>query len=154
MITFRLRSALALLLIVLALYLAFLPALDSPLTRALGNPALYAGPLGWFTGCAAQPTATPAAVTPEVIEQTAPPPTQIPSETPMEIPLTAEPFPLWHVVPETLYWRPDARTDEQGIFAVDIPLPEKPAAWRGTVLASTLAGDIGSATFELRVGER
>lgn len=150
----RALTALALLLIVLALYLAFLPALDSPFTRALGNPALYAGPLGWLTGCAAQPTATPAELTSEVIEQTAPPPTQIPSEIPMEIPLTAEPFPLRHVVPETLYWRPDARTDEKGIFAVDIPLPEKPAAWRGTVLASTLAGDIGSATFELRVGER
>ena len=44
-------TALAILLIFLAVTLPAVPALASDLTRALGDPALYAGPLGWMTGC-------------------------------------------------------------------------------------------------------
>jgi anti-sigma factor RsiW len=44
-------TALALLLIPLAVYLPFVPGTASDLTRALGNPVVYAGPVGWLTGC-------------------------------------------------------------------------------------------------------
>jgi hypothetical protein len=50
-------TALALLLIPLAIYLPFIPGATSDLTRALGNPAVYTGPLGWLTGCAREPSA-------------------------------------------------------------------------------------------------
>ncbi|HDQ70591.1 MAG TPA: hypothetical protein ENN19_00665 [Chloroflexi bacterium] len=52
-------TSLALLLIPLAVYLPFVPALSSDLTRSLGNSALYAGPVGWLTGCGmVEPVAT------------------------------------------------------------------------------------------------
>ncbi len=58
-------TALALLLIPLAIYLPFVPGAASGLTKTLGNPALYAGPAGWLTGCCPAPAATaePAAAT-------------------------------------------------------------------------------------------
>ena len=140
-------TALALCLIPLVMYLAFVPALASPLTRALGDPALYAGPVGWLTGCAAKaPIMAPTTETVQEAEVTVAPTLPAP-----EAPVTPEPFPLRQIFPETLYWNPEARTDAGGAFAWEIILPDKPAAWRGTVLASTLAGDIGAATFEVRV---
>jgi anti-sigma factor RsiW len=53
-------TLLGLLLIPLAVYLPFVPGLASPLTRTVGNPALYAGPVAWLTGCASMPAATQA----------------------------------------------------------------------------------------------
>ncbi len=150
-------TALALLLILLLMTLALIPDFDSPLTATLGDPALYAGPIGWLTGCAAKmPTAEP---TFEAVEQETRPPmatTEVPTEattmpTPVSTPM--EPFPLRQVVPETLYWNPDVLTGEDGAFSLEIALPEKSTAWRGTILASSLAGDIGATTFEIRVGE-
>lgn len=146
--------ALALLLIPLVMYLAFLPSFDSPLTHTLRDPALYAGPLGWFTGCAVKQ----ASPTPEVVKevQVAPAPTQVMTEeAPSGISMTStptspEPFPLRQVFPETLYWNPNALTDADGQFAFEVTLTDQSAAWRGTVLASTLDGAIGAATFELR----
>ncbi len=68
-------TLLGLLLIPLAVYLPFVPGLASPLTRTVGNPALYAGPVTWLTGCAAQ----------------APPPTQAPAAAATEAAKAAEP---------------------------------------------------------------
>ncbi|HNT75223.1 MAG TPA: MG2 domain-containing protein [Anaerolineae bacterium] len=47
-----LTTALALLLLVLAVLLPAFPRFASDFTRALGAPGLYAGPLGWLSGCA------------------------------------------------------------------------------------------------------
>ncbi|MBN1919789.1 MAG: zf-HC2 domain-containing protein [Anaerolineae bacterium] len=143
-------TALALLLIPLVMYLTFIPELASPLTTTLGDSTFYAGPLGWLTGCAASPTM-------EVKEvEVVPAPTQsmteeaLPGILATPTPVASEPFPLRQVFPETLYWNPNALTDENGQFSLEITLPDQLAAWRGIVLASTYAGDIGTATFELR----
>jgi hypothetical protein len=48
-------TLMGLLLIPLAVYLPFVPGLASDLTRGVGNPALYSGPIGWLTGCASAP---------------------------------------------------------------------------------------------------
>jgi anti-sigma factor RsiW len=108
-------TVMALLLIPLAIYLPFVPGAASGLTRALGNPAVYAGPVGWLTGCcpaAEAPTEEPELVVvtrivagEEVVvtvERTAAPPaeatdrpepTRAPAPT-QEIPLlTAAPAP-------------------------------------------------------------
>lgn len=146
-------TALALLLIPLVMYLAFIPGLASPLTHTLSNPALYAGPLGWLTGCAMQ-LASPTMEIKEV--EVSPAPTQaLVEEALTTVPATptlvaSEPFPLRQIFPETLYWNSDALTDANGQFVFEVALADQPAAWRGIVLASTLAGDIGTATFELR----
>jgi hypothetical protein len=109
-------TALAFLLVPLVIYLPFVPDLDSGLTQTLGNPTLYAGPVGWLTGCGVpaateEPVATapaeevevPAAPTeapppaestdePEVTEEP-PPPTAPPTSIPT-FPAPATPAPL------------------------------------------------------------
>lgn len=150
----RAAIALALLLVPLVMYLAFLPGFDSPLTHTLSDPTLYAGPLGWFTGCAAKQPSPTMEVVKEV--QVVPAPTQVMTEeapsgiSVISTPTSPEPFPLRQVFPETLYWNPNALTDADGQFAFEVTLTDQSAAWRGTVLASTLDGAIGATTFELR----
>ncbi len=156
-------TALALLLIPLVIYLPFVPGLASNLTRSLGNPALYAGPAGWLSGCApATMTPEQVKVTPETAvqatvaaEATAPVSTAAPpaTETPESVTILApvEPFPLRQVFPETLYWNPEALTDENGFLALDLPLADTVTTWRLTALASTQAGDLGFATYAIPV---
>jgi len=161
-------TALAILLIFLALTLPAVPALTSDLTRALGDPALYAGPLAWMSGCsvsappatsapAAKPTVVEKIVevekavekTVEVVVTPSPAPTAAPAITPLPIP--AEPYPLRHIFPETLYWAPEALTGADGALAFDLPLADTITTWRLTALASTRDGDLGAATYDLVV---
>jgi hypothetical protein len=177
-------TALALLLIPLAIATALLPGRSSELTPMLRHPGLYAGPMGWLTGCSA--SAPPEAVVereatespaeeesademaereaeegvikvPEVEEEREAPapatPTPLPTPSPAAtpLPLPAEPYPLRHIFPETLYWDPEARTDEDGVLAFDLPLADTITTWQLTALASTREGDLGAATAEIRV---
>jgi hypothetical protein len=91
---------------------------------------------------------TPSASTPLALEpgQELVLPTAPPTARP------AAPLPLLdQVAAETIYWVPEAITDGQGRLAVDVPLPEVPATWRMTVLASTRSGELGQATALLPV---
>jgi anti-sigma factor RsiW len=190
-------TALALLLIPLAVYLPFVPGAASDLTRALGNPVVYAGPVSWLTGCC--PQAAPQVIEKEVVvtevvekegeavvvtvevlaeptqepapTEMAPPEespgpaaelTLVPEPTPepdvppptpalTTVPLPAEPYPLRQVFPETLYWDPEAITSEDGTLALDLPLADSVTTWRLTALASTRAGDLGAATYDIVV---
>ncbi len=159
-------TGLALLLIPLVIYLPFVPGAASDLTRALGDPALYAGPVGWLTGCAAQPTPEAGEEPTEMPEEEAveeeaeeiaptAAPTQAPAATapslPTATPAAAEPFPLRQVFPETLYWNAEALTDEDGRLRLDIPMADTITTWRLTALASTREGEIGVATYDLAV---
>lgn len=163
-------TALAILLIFLALTLTAVPTLTSSLTRALGNPAVYAGPLAWISGCAA-PTSAPTTEAPatkepseveKIVEKTlevekpvetpatpSPAPTAVPEITPLPIP--AAPYPLRHIFPETLYWAPEALTGSDGVLAFDLPMADTITTWKLTALASTRDGDLGAATYDLVV---
>jgi uncharacterized protein YfaS (alpha-2-macroglobulin family) len=66
-------------------------------------------------------------------------------------PVPGEPFPLRQIFPETLYWNPQALTDENGFLALNLPLADTVTTWRLTALASTQAGDLGFATTEIVV---
>lgn len=149
--------ALALLLIPVVIYLALAPPTMSPLTRALGNPVVYAFPAGALTGCAMKPAtptqappveerreaafvATPSLPTP----QAAPRPEEgkaAPAERPR----------LRQYFPETLYWNPEALTDENGRLRLEVPLADSITTWRLTVLASTQRGELGATTYPIRV---
>lgn len=160
-------TVLAILLVFLAVTLPAVPALTSNLTRALGDPALYVGPLGWMAGCGVMYEA-PATDAPAVAEKTLEPeaiaptslppavaatPSPFPTATPMSTPLPvpAEPYPLRHIFPETLYWAPEALTGENGMLTFDLPLADTITTWRLTALASTRDGDLGAATYDLTV---
>jgi len=170
-------TALALLSIPLVIYLPFIPGLASDLTRQLGHPAIYAGPVGWLTGCTAAPatpeqvvvttivekegetiieevvvTATPAAAaTAEPEEEATEEPTE-PTTTPATpAPIPAEPFPLRQVFPETLYWSAESLTDEAGNLTLDLPLADQITTWRLTALASTQEGELGFAAYDVVV---
>jgi len=77
-------------------------------------------------------------------------PTGIPTATPMPTPEAPPPL-LGQFVPETIYWAPQAITDEKGHLEIEIPLPDAPATWRLTALASTRRGQLGAATAVLNV---
>ena len=153
-------TALGLLLIPLAIYLPFVPGLSSNLTRTLGHPALYAGPVGWLTGCGAMAPRTEAPPAEEVeslVEATVEMPTEAPAEEPAlaptatSAPAPTEPFPLRQVFPETLYWSAESLTDENGHLTLDLPLADSITSWRLTALASTREGELGVAIYDLVV---
>ncbi len=162
-------TALALLLAILAVTAPAVPGLRSDLAIAVGNPALYVGPLGWLSGCgvsmeapttaeteaAEEPTEAPLDAEPTWVLPTATPlSTPAPEATaPAEPTLPAEPYPLRHIFPETLYWDPDAKTDAQGQLLLDLPLADSLTTWQVTALASTLDGAIGAATLPLVVSQ-
>jgi hypothetical protein len=90
---------------------------------------------------AATPTspATPAAPAERPVR-----PTALPAPSP-EPPLPL----LGQVAAETIYWVPEVITDDRGRFVVEFPLPDVPATWRLSVLASTLDGALGEADLLL-----
>ena len=53
--------------------------------------------------------------------------------------------------PETLYWNPQAITDEGGFVELEIPMADSITTWRLSALASSQGGDLGSVTAGLRV---
>jgi hypothetical protein len=85
---------------------------------------------------------TPTSVTDEIETPAA---TAPPSEG-LATRLPAPPPPLLgQYVPETIYWMPEAITDASGRYSFEIPLPDTPATWRLSVVASTREGVLGSA---------
>jgi uncharacterized protein YfaS (alpha-2-macroglobulin family) len=63
----------------------------------------------------------------------------------------AAPPRLRQYFPETMYWLPDATTDQAGRLHLDIPLADSITTWRVTALASSQDGRLGSASGALRV---
>jgi 5-hydroxyisourate hydrolase-like protein (transthyretin family) len=53
--------------------------------------------------------------------------------------------------PETLYWNPEALTDEGGFVSLDIPMADSITTWRLTALASSQDGRLGFTTRGVRV---
>ncbi len=142
--------ALALLLIVLVIYMAQMPWTTSRLARTLGNPVVYAFPAGLLTGCA--PMAAP---TPPPAQEALPAPMSTPApaeaRSPGQVAAQAERPRLRQYFPETLYWNPQAITDENGRLQLQIPMADSITTWRLTALASTQRGELGAATYAIRV---
>jgi uncharacterized protein YfaS (alpha-2-macroglobulin family) len=63
----------------------------------------------------------------------------------------AEPPRLRQYFPETMYWNPEAVTDENGNLRLEIPMADSITTWRLTALASTQDGRLGATTLGLRV---
>jgi len=125
---------------------AVTPGVVSPFVRTLGDPALYAGPAGWLTGCAPAPTGAPAAketMAPavEAEKEMRPPGEAAPAEAPR----------LRQYFPETLYWNPEAVTDRDGFLALEVPLADSITTWRLSALASSQRGELGMSTLGIRV---
>ncbi len=53
--------------------------------------------------------------------------------------------------PETLLWRPEIITDEQGRIAIDVPLADSITDWRLTASAVTETGILGATNQKIRV---
>jgi anti-sigma factor RsiW len=53
--------------------------------------------------------------------------------------------------PETLYWNPEAVTDEQGHLVLPVPLADSITTWRLSALANSQDGRLGGATIPLGV---
>jgi hypothetical protein len=69
---------------------------------------------------------------------------------PVEIPLESLPI-IRERFPQTLYWNPEAVTDEAGRLAVSIPTGDAITTWRITALAVDRSGRLGSAVAPLVV---
>ena len=52
--------------------------------------------------------------------------------------------------PETLVWRPEVITDPSGHARIRFPMGDNITAWKMSVIASTVGGQIGVAEKELR----
>jgi hypothetical protein len=63
----------------------------------------------------------------------------------------AEPPRLRQFFPETLFWLPEAVTDEGGHASVEIPIADSITTWRLSALASSQDGRLGAATVGLPV---
>jgi CD109 antigen len=75
-------------------------------------------------------------------------PERAPSSTPVEKPLFTPK--LRKYFPETLVWRPEVITDENGHAKIHFPMGDNITAWKMSVIASTVGGQIGVAEKELR----
>ncbi|MFZ2486610.1 MAG: alpha-2-macroglobulin family protein [Anaerolineae bacterium] len=97
------------------------------------------------------PTPEPSA-TPELVITPTVTPTVTPTRTPPapEIPLEALPI-VRERFPQTLYWNPEAITDERGHLSVTIPTGDAITTWRVTALAVDRDGRLGSAVAPLTV---
>jgi hypothetical protein len=127
----------------------------SGLAAVMQSPAMaYAMPAGLLMGCASAPlpqgmpgfrAAAPAA------------PTTAPAAEAKEAGVAeaaeAAPAPprLRQYFPETLFWEPQAITDEAGRLSLEIPMADSITTWRLSAQASTALGELGGLTAGLRV---
>jgi uncharacterized protein YfaS (alpha-2-macroglobulin family) len=70
--------------------------------------------------------------------------------TPTPLPPEALPI-IRQRFPQTLYWNPEAITDETGRLRVPVPVGDTITTWRITALAVDRFGNLGSATAPLAV---
>ncbi|MBN1875329.1 MAG: zf-HC2 domain-containing protein [Anaerolineae bacterium] len=128
---------------------------EAEMTKEVGTMVIPTpAPTASLSAGGQSPTVPPAALsTPAPQPTSTPQPTTAPAVVTADIPvgIPSEPYPLRHIFPETLYWSPEALTDEAGWLAFDLPLADTFTTWQLTALASTLEGDLGAATYNLVV---
>ncbi|MBI5033540.1 MAG: hypothetical protein HZB51_23710 [Chloroflexi bacterium] len=149
--------------------LALMPS-AGPFLRVMGNPGMYIPP-AYLTGCAAAPTPFPGQSDSNAfksLEKTFGGVQQsglaaAPTAAPMPAALAATPVAgqaqqtgteaprLRQYFPETLYFNPQAITNENGTVTLDIPLADSITTWRLAATASSQKGELGTATTGIRV---
>jgi hypothetical protein len=156
----------------IAIVLLFVPAVISAaalpemvrysrLVQTLGNPALYAGPVGWLSGCAPGGGGGPAlpglpfggaAMRQSLSAAATPAPEAAKGRTDQQTQSGSAQAPrVRQFFPETLLWMPELKTDTSGFAALDVPLADSITTWRVTALASTQDGQLGFSNAALRV---
>jgi hypothetical protein len=137
-------NALAILTIPTLALLTTTPSLArSPLASLLDLRAACTSPLGLLTGCATAmkaPMATPA---PPLMTKDQG--TGVVAAAALEAPRLRQYF------PETLYWNPEAISDESGRISLEVPLADSITTWRLSAQSSTAQGELGGLTAGLRV---
>lgn len=158
--------AIVLLFIPAMLAAALMPEMAQSLdvVRAIGNPVVYVGPVGWLSGCA--PGSAPGqdivpglpflgglGAAPPSAMLNAPVPTAAPASGKAETqPQAAGQAPrVRQFFPETLLWAPELKTDASGFAAIEVPMADSITTWRVTALASTQDGKLGFSNSALRV---
>lgn len=63
----------------------------------------------------------------------------------------ARPTRVREYFPETLYTNPEVVTDENGVATVRVPLADSITSWRLSAFASSMHGELGNATSQVRV---
>ncbi len=64
---------------------------------------------------------------------------------------STRPLRVRHWFPETLLWRPELITDDNGEVQIEVPLADAITTWRLTASAVTAKGELGGTTVPLRV---
>ena len=136
----------------LALLVVAIPAFARSPLGSLVDPRTACGPLGWLTGCSPSATPTPSG-RPAPTRAPAVQPTPAPPKPGESVaPASAVEAPrLRQYFPETLYWNPEAISDESGRLVLEVPLADSITTWRLSAQASTARGELGGLTTGLRV---
>lgn len=79
------------------------------------------------------------------------PPKPVPEPTPKPVVQPPKPIHVRERFPETLYWRPEIITDDQGRAAVDIDLADSITTWRLSASAVSGDGRLGASQQAIRV---
>jgi hypothetical protein len=108
-----------------------------PTGLLMGCAAPLPGNLGFMGAPAAAPTSAPSADAKEAGVAEAAEAAQAPR--------------LRQYFPETLFWEPQAITDEQGRLNLELPMADSITTWRLSAQASTARGELGGLTAGLRV---
>lgn len=110
-----------------------------PFDREKALPPEIMSKLGYYGGPSSPAPAPPGE---QVLDDTRP----LPDETAgTQAPRLRQYF------PETLYWAPEAITDQSGYASLQIPMADSITTWRLTALASSQDGRLGFATSGVRV---
>jgi uncharacterized protein YfaS (alpha-2-macroglobulin family) len=86
-----------------------------------------------------------------VIDQAMAAPEAEAAEQAVEGSSAGEPPRLRQYFPETMFWLPEAVTDENGTLQLEVPIADSITTWRMTAMASTQDGRLGTAEGGLRV---
>jgi hypothetical protein len=124
------------------------------LAAVMQSPAVaYAMPAGLLMGCASAPLPIGlpgfGAAAPAALEQATDSETLAGGTS--EAVAEAQPPRLRQYFPETLFWQPQAITDEAGRLSLEVPMADSITTWRLSAQASTAAGELGGLTAGLRV---
>lgn len=130
------------LVIVVLLVLVSITSLGTNASKTFNTVAMQVG----TTGGAAPMAATP----PTVFRALQPPPSEVQSRETADS-RAEEPVRVRELFPETLLWKPELITDDQGRASLDLELADSITSWRLSASAVTADGRLGAAQTPIKV---